>query len=117
MFHRAVPAYDSLKSIPFFHTFLKLKAATTQRTLRSPLRFRLKTSFALKILIQGSALTIFILLRFSISFLIPQRMREPSAKALEAIATYNIQEQIEDEGEQDPKASKKQWRPTTNTFG
>ena len=28
----------------------------------------------------------------------PQRLREPSAKALEAIATYNIQEQIEDEG-------------------
>ena len=25
----------------------------------------------------------------------PQRLREPSAKALEAIATYNIQEQIE----------------------
>ena len=34
-----------------------MKAATTQRTLRSPLRFRLKTSFALKIFIQGSALT------------------------------------------------------------
>ena len=31
-------------------------------------------------------------------------MREPSAKALEAIATYNIQEQIEDEGGQDPKS-------------
>ena len=30
----------------------------------------------------------------------PQRLREPSA----AIATYNIQEQIEDEGEQDPKS-------------
>ena len=47
----------------------------------------------------------------------PLRLREPSAKALEAIATYNIQEQIEDEGEQDSKASKKQWRPTTESFG
>jgi hypothetical protein len=34
----------------------------------------------------------------------PQRVREPSAKALEAIATYNIKEQIEDKGEQDPKS-------------
>ena len=35
----------------------------------------------------------------------PQRLREPSAKALEAIATNNIQEQIEDEGEQDLRRS------------
>ena len=34
----------------------------------------------------------------------PQRLHKPSAKALEAIATFNIQEQIEDEGEQDPKS-------------
>ena len=34
----------------------------------------------------------------------PQRLREPSAKALEAIATYNIQEQLEDEGEEDPQS-------------
>ena len=34
----------------------------------------------------------------------PQRVREPSAKSLEAIATYNLQEQIEVEDEQDPQS-------------